>query len=136
MGPEMVGGQLSPLNKAWRPTADNEDTAVAQDDFERTADGLANSTPSFWAVTAKRKSARDEAFALTRAVEELGGADGLSAAIEDAGSDLGDYLRPWRCHLRAGEIQSTTSRGNAGMVDLGCSGRTSLAVGTAGISET
>ena len=30
-------------------------------------------------------------FALTRAVEELGGADGLSAAIEDAGSDLGDF---------------------------------------------
>ena len=75
-------------------------------------------------------------FALTRAVEELGGADGLSAAIEDAGSDLGDFT------FGLGVVTSELVKFNrqlaeatAGMVDLGRLWRTSLAVGTAGISE-
>ena len=62
MGLEMVGGQLSPLNKALASySLIMKDTAVAQDDFERTADGLANSTRILQgAVTnASGKSARD-----------------------------------------------------------------------------
>ena len=140
MGLEMVGGQLSPLNKALASySLIMKDTAVAQDDFERTADGLANSTRILQgAVTnAKREIGEGFVFALTRAVEELGGADGLSAAIEDAGSDLGDFT------FGLGVVTSELVKFNrqlaeatAGMVDLGRLWRTSLAVGTAGISES
>ena len=91
MGLEMVGGQLSPLNKALASySLIMKDTAVAQGDFERTQDGLANTTRTLNASLedAKRVLGEGFLFGINEVNQALGGPGGTADVIKETGESL------------------------------------------------
>lgn len=91
MGLEMVGGQLSPLNKALASySLIMKDTAVAQGDFERTQDGLANTSRTLNAALEDAKRVMGEGFlyGINEVNQALGGPGGTSDLIKETGESL------------------------------------------------
>lgn len=122
MGIKTTTKALDPLTKAMAGySLIMKDSANAQGDFERTSDGLANTTRILQAAMEDAKATVGVGFvkAIEDATAAAGGPGGLADAIGDAAQEAGDFTRGIGVTIRelrrlSDEIQDASG----GFVDL------------------
>ena len=139
MGLEVSSKPLDPLVKSMAAySLIMKDTAKAQGDFARTADGLANTQRILAAALqdAKEEIGAGFLYAIQASTEALGGSGGMAEAIGEVSTDVADFT--FGLGVLTAEIidfNKTIADATGNIVDFGTAYRVGLAAGTAGISE-
>ncbi len=114
------------------------DTTIAQGDFARTSDGLANTQRILQAAVenAKAEIGTGLVNAIVDVMGVLGGTDGMVAQIEDASEKIGTFTVGIGVVVRNLAILNRNfASSTSGLLDFASANRIALRVITAGVSE-
>ena len=115
-----------------------KDTSLAQGDFARTSDGLANTQRILQAAVndAKAEIGKGLVDAITDVIGVMGGSKGMVAQIQDATKQIADFTVGLGVVIREAIIfNRNLAIATNGLIDFAKAARLSLAIGTVGISE-
>lgn len=115
-----------------------QDTTLAQGDFARTSDGLANTQRILQAAVenAKAEIGTGLVNAIVDVIGVLGGTDGMVARIEDASEKVGTFTVGIGVVIRnLVTLNRSFATTTSGLLDFASANRIALRIVTAGVSE-